>query len=118
MADVSWPNDVPKSPLVDSFTEQPGRDVVRTQMDAGPSKMRRRTTAGVRKITKTLRMTESEVESLDTFYTSTLGQGTLRFDVENPRTGTVKEMRFVKRPTWRLVTDDDYDVNVQLEVMP
>lgn len=118
MADVAWPGTVPKSPLLDAFTEQPPREVVRSNVDAGPAKVRQRTTAGVRALTVTIRMTEAELADLDTFFVTTTNQGALRFDLEHPRTGALREMRFVRKPVYRLVTEDDYDVQLQLEVLP
>lgn len=118
MAAIDWPNNIPDKPLVDSFAETPPRDVVRTQMDAGPAKMRPRSTSGVRNLNVTFMMNETELSNLDTFYETTTSQGTARFDFSHPRTGTTVEMRFVERPTYRLVSDDDYEVRVKFEVLP
>lgn len=119
MASIVWPTaSVPEKPLVDGFTERPGTTTVRTQMDVGPDKVRRRTTAAVDRLEMRFIMTESEVGSLDTFYDSTAAQGSLRFDFTHPRTGSTVEARFVERPRWRLITDDDYEVTVRLEVLP
>lgn len=118
MASIAWPGTVPDKPLVDSFTEQPERDIVRSSVSAGPAKARRRTTAGVRRWSMQIRMTETELGNLDTFYVDTTAQGALRFDFTHPREGTLVEARFVRRPVYRLVTEDDYDVQIQLEVLP
>lgn len=118
MASITWPGNVPEKPLVDGYNEQVGSTTVRTPMDVGPDKVRRRTTAAVDRLSMRFLMTETEIGNLDTFYDSTTSQGALRFDFTHPRTGNTVEARFVERPRWRLRTDDDYEVNVTLEVLP
>jgi len=45
-----WPPSLPQSPLGDSFAEQPPNLIVRSPMDVGPAKVRRRSTAGVSRL--------------------------------------------------------------------
>lgn len=118
MASISWPGNVPDKPLIDGFSERPGTTTVRTQMDVGPDKLRRRTTAAVSTLTMRMLMTKTEVGNLETFYDGTTAQGSLRFDFVHPRTGSTVEARFVERPRWQIRTDDDYEVQIKLEVLP
>jgi len=118
MASLVWPSTIPDKPLVDAYNETPPRDVVKSPMDVGPAKMRRRTTSGVRKFSVTMMMTDAEVADLDTFYETTTRNGVLRFDLENPRTGTTVEMRFMEAPKYKLVSEDDYEVSMKLEALP
>ncbi|QLH37711.1 MAG: hypothetical protein HWD60_00095 [Defluviicoccus sp.] len=41
-----WPSSLPQKPLVDGFSETAPNLVVRSPMDVGPAKVRRRATAG------------------------------------------------------------------------
>jgi hypothetical protein len=118
MANQSWPSDLPDQPLKRGYEEGPPNVALRTQMDAGPDKIRRRTTAGPRQIAVQFRLSPSQLETLDTFYTDTLEGGTLRFDWTHPRTGTSVEFRFVEPPSYQALRADRYRVQAQLEIMP
>lgn len=45
-SEITWPVSLPQGPLVDSYGETPDYDVIVTDMDAGPKRQRRRSSAG------------------------------------------------------------------------
>ncbi len=48
MSNPVWPPSLPQRPLAQGFSEQAPDTLIRTQMEAGPPKVRRRFTAGIR----------------------------------------------------------------------
>ncbi len=116
MAD--WPSTLPDTVISDAYQETPPDNLLRTPMDKGPAKLRRRTTTNVRNITCRDIYTTEQVATLDTFYVTTLQSGALAFDWEHPRTGSSVEMRFAARPTYTALSGRKYQVDYQLEIMP
>lgn len=119
MANQTWPASLPQKLLLSGFSEQPPDTRIRGEMDQGPPKMRRRSTASSRPINGEIHCTASQVETLDDFYNDTVDGGTLRFDWEHPRTGSAVEMRFRERPSYsEAISNDLYRVRLRLEIMP
>jgi len=92
--------------------------VVRTEMDAGPAKLRRRFTAGVRKFQVPLVLSDAQVQALDNFFVTDTAGGSLRFDYMHPRTGAVIKCRFVAPPEYDLVAPSKWRATLSLEVLP
>lgn len=115
-----WPLGLPQKPNT-NYSESSGILILRTPMDAGPAKMRRR---GKRPDTlqMTFNMSSSQVEDLKTFTESTL-QGTARFGFPHPRTNEVVEVRIIPQGDGSLfnisyVLPDLWSINLQMEVLP
>jgi len=87
-----WPLSLPQSPQK-GFTESIGVNVIRTPMDAGISKMRRRS-ARPSTMDVTFILTSAQVVTLETFVVDTL-KGTRRFGFTHPRTNNIEEVRIV-----------------------
>lgn len=115
---ASWPASLPPTPLAAGYADTPPDNVLRTQMDAGPAKLRRRTTAAVRPLVAPLLLTSAQVATLDTFYSSTLEDGALAFDWTHPRTGAAISCRFLQPPAYGDPNGDLFFVTCQLEVLP
>jgi hypothetical protein len=94
MAIAIWPtaNNFPQVPQK-GFTESIGVNVIRSNMDSGPPKQRRR---GSRPNTMDLSfiMTTAQTTTLETFIKDTL-QGVKRFSFPHPRTTATVEARIV-----------------------
>lgn len=94
MAIPTWPtiNSFPQVPQK-GFTESVGMNIIRSNMDAGPAKQRRR---GSRPSTMDLSfiMTTAQTQTLETFILTDLG-GVKRFTFKHPRLGTTIETRIV-----------------------
>jgi len=112
-----WPVSLPQAPLIGHVERAPDL-VVRTTMDAGPDKVRRRFTAGVRPLTMTMIVDESQFSTLDDFFVTTLAGGVLSFDLTVPSTGLTERMRFVGPPEYVLATPTKWRVRLDLEVLP
>ena len=114
---TAWPASLPQAPLI-GHTESAPDTVLRTRMDAGPDKLRRRSTAGVRAIAFPLLLTDAQVNTLDHFYLVDLAGGALRFDLALPRTGGAVQMRFTAPPAYTLVAASKWQAVLRLEVLP
>ena len=109
-----WPASLP-FPAVNSLKESPPDNTMRSQMDKGPEKMRRRTTANVRPLSFTLNLTPALVNTLDAFYISVEGEV---FDYTHPRTLAAVKARFTAPPDYMEKEATIYDASISLEIMP
>lgn len=119
-ASYTWPPSLPQDVMRD-FSENSGVLILRTPMDAGPSKMRRR---GARpdQMTVGFYMTTAQVETLDNFVKNTI-KGTARFYFPHPRTGAAVEARLVPGQDGQLYTASffapgQFTVGMTLEILP
>lgn len=114
-----WPTTLPNGYLLAGLSENPPDLVLRSEMGAGPAKLRRKASAGVRPISRSAAMTSAEVEILDIFYVTTLGSGVDKFTWENPRTGESETVRFTSMPIYTPEGEGDYwNVSMDLEILP
>ncbi len=84
---ASYPASLPDDFLQADFSESAPDNVIASDMDVGPPKTRRRSSAAVRKISGNVLMTSAQVATHDTFFTATLYDGAEPFDWTDPRTG-------------------------------
>lgn len=115
-----WPLGLPQAPDR-GFTESKGLNVLRTPMDAGPAKMRKRS---VRPDTMNVSylLTTNQVSTLETFVFTTL-QGTYRFGWPHPRTNVQVEARVVPSSdgayySITYAAPGYWRVSLQLEILP
>lgn len=120
-ASYSWlTQNLPQKPQK-GYSENKGMLILRTPMDAGPAKQRKR---GLRPDVLSLSfiMTDLELSTLETFIETSLN-GTARFYFPHPRTNATVEARFIPQGDGQLYTiqhiSQDYStVQFQLEVLP
>lgn len=118
MSNAVWPPSIVRKFSASGFSEKTPNVVVRTSMDAGPVKIRRRFTAGVRPIVGKMKMKSSELATFDTFFNTTLNGGALPFDWTHPRTGVAATYRFTEEPEYTADEGDWWLVSMKLEIMP
>jgi len=117
---ATWPATLPP-PLAGSYREASPQTAVRTQMEVGPAKVRRRAAVGVRQLAFSMHLTLAELNTLRTFFETTTAAGALSFDYTHPVFGTAETARFISDnpPTWGRHEDGfDYLVDVNLELLP
>ena len=114
----AWPGTLPASPLMDSFRETVPDTVLRTETDQGPAKLRQRTTAGVRRLSLSYIMSQSQISDLENFFLVTLMGGALGFDFTHPRTEETETCRFRQPPEYAPLNGNFFRVAVDLEVLP
>lgn len=115
-----WPIDLPQTPQK-GFSETGGALIVRTPMDGGPAKMRRRGNLPS-KLTVSFIMTTAQVAVLENFVTNTT-KGTARFEFLHPRTQQTVEVRMVPQNEGDLYTvtylaPDYWTINSSFEILP
>ncbi|RLC19823.1 MAG: hypothetical protein DRH56_10885 [Deltaproteobacteria bacterium] len=110
-----WPAELPQIPLQEGFSETTPELTIRTSMDAGPEKMRRRFTAGSRAIKINMNMADAQVLIFDEFY---LANCASRFDYADPRTQITKEFRFMGQPVYTQIKSLMWRVSFALEQVP
>ncbi len=115
-----WPSagGFPQEPLYQNFQEDTPQLTVRTRMDTGPAKVRRRFTAGPRNFKIALSLTKAQVETLDVFYVTTCEGGALSFDWKHPRTGVAKTCRFIAGVNYRAEANDVWRATFDMEILP
>lgn len=112
-----WPVALPQSPLSSSYGEDWQDGAIRSQMDTGPAKVRRRFTALVKTYSVAFVLTDRQVEILMEFWEETCTMGTLTFTWQDPRTQDPATVRFASRPG---ISHDNgmFRVQFQIEVLP
>ncbi len=114
---AAWPATLPSSVISDGYQETPPDNLLRTKMDKGRAKVRRRTTSNVRDMSCQDVYTLEQVAALDEFYNTTLQSGALPFDWTHPRTGAAVELRFAARPAYK-GSGGKFLVTFNLEILP
>ena len=119
MTNAVWPASLPQTPLAEGYNERAPDTVIRSPMEAGPPRLRRRFTAGVRNIECQLRLTPAQLDTLDAFFGSTVAGGALPFDWKHPRNGTAVTFRFVEPPGYTPVARGTlWQAMLRLEILP
>jgi len=117
---ATWPSGVPQVPQK-GFTESGGALILRTPMDSGPAKQRRR---GKNPNTMQVNFiwTDAQTTLFETFVENTL-RGTKRFTFSHPRTQQTVEVRIVPQDKGALyniayLAPGYTTVSFQLEILP
>jgi len=101
MTEIYWPDTLPDTLLMEGLAAKRSSNVIRTQMDAGPKKARRRYTASIKTFTGKMLLDAGQRFELERFYRTALADGVLRFYFTDPQTLERSEFRFT----------DDYTEN-------
>ena len=114
-----WPVTLPTQVSWTGYQGAPRDNRIRTQMEAGPPKMRRRFRAGIETITcGQTALTKAQITTLQGFYETTLQGGTLPFDWVHPLTQAATSFRFAVPPSWQGRGPDAFDATYGLEILP
>ena len=114
----SWPATLPQYPIMQGYQENPADTIIRTKMDQGPDKVRRRTTANTVNFKVSYIMTDAQVATFDTFYNATISGGADKFTMPHPRTGVSSDnFRISSIPQYASI-NGVYRVSFDLELLP
>ena len=118
-AAYQWPVSLPQQ-VERGFSESIGLNVLRTPMDAGPAKLRRRA-ARPDTLNVSFLMTNAQVATLEDFVLNTL-QGVFRFSFIHPRKQVQVETRFIPTGEGQYFTvgykaPGYWTVSMQLEII-
>ena len=114
----AWPGSLPTEPLVKGYQEGREDTKIRSPMDYGPAKVRRRTTAAVTKFVAGFILDDTDLATFETFYITTLNDGSLSFTWTHPRTGAAITVRFVKSYSIEAVGNSLYKAAAEMEILP
>lgn len=112
----AWPSNLPDFVLRDGYEEGFKDLVVRTKMDTGTTKRRRRFSDGPEAHTFPIQFTNNELDIFKAFYEDDLSAGALSFTKTHPRTEIIETWAFAApiQPTVAL-GPDTYAVLLPLE---
>lgn len=115
----AWPSNIPQCPTL-GMTEQRQPNIAGFSPDVGPPKMRRRSTAVVTVTAVTYRMNVAQLASFNTFYQTTLADGTLPFTWKHPVDQLTYTWMFDSKqaPTFDRVTPSTFRVTFNLLRLP
>lgn len=114
---VTYPSSLPTNFQTQGYKETGADNQLRSNMDVGPAKVRRRTTTQVRTIVGSFFLTPAQYATFKTFYETDTAYGTLPFDFTDPH-GNANEYRFVSPPVYTPNGNVEWQVQVNWEEMP
>lgn len=117
MAVPNWPSTLPNELLQRGYSHETADALLRSSMEVGPSKVRRRHTAGVENVTGNMLLTEAQLGVLRSFFDVTLKYGALRFSASDPVSLVAREFRFTAPIKWTMISGF-YDVTFEFEILP
>jgi len=110
-----WPDTLPQVWLQEGYQETLPNVMVRTEMDAGPAKSRRRFTCQVTPIKSQMIVTEAQKVIIEGFYNDNLAGGCLSFTF--PHSGA-DVLRFIKPPEMSKAAGLMWRAHFELEKLP
>lgn len=121
---ATWPGSLPQEAfMVVSDLRQDGS--LRSQMDSGAPKKRKRFTAAIRNLEIRMILSGTERATFDTFYITTINEGAVSFDMNDPVDGNTISVRFTEPPKWKYISgsgpavaDRQWEATLKLEVLP
>lgn len=90
-----WPLALPQCPKISGFSEKSPNNLVRSDMDTGPAKVRRRGGAKPWQVSATYILTKAQLSTLQAFVADTLADGALCFDWPHPVKGNYVRARLL-----------------------
>ena len=122
-----WPAILPKQPQK-GYSESIGSNIIRSPMETGPAKQRRRS-ASPAQLSVSWVLSTTQLAELDTFINTKIGGGVNRFKFPHPRLSTYatqstwKDVRIVPQGQGELyqltyLAPDYWQVSSKLEVLP
>lgn len=79
-----WPTELPQAPLRDGWSDTAPNNLLRSEMESGPMKVRRRGTAKPHVVACTYVFDDKEAALFENFALNTLAGGALAFDWWHP----------------------------------
>ncbi len=119
---IHWPEFMPP-PVYDQISVgAPVGAVLRTDMEAGPAKQRRRFTAAPRPVLLVFEpVSEKGISDFDRFFVEDIQSGALGFQMKHPITDDLRMFRFVGGDEpWHVapIGKDAFRISVSLELLP
>jgi hypothetical protein len=113
-----WPSTLQQLISESNFGYEIADTALRTDMDIGPQKVRRRFTKSVNTMSGSIYVTTTEFTTFYTFYNTTLNGGTLPFEFEHPITKELKEWRFKGPARVQSIGGGNFTIDFTWEELP
>jgi hypothetical protein len=118
MPNPVWPAGLPQYVNQDSFTEEKISNVIRTPMEGGDVKIRRRFTAAPIKYAFSFTITDAQKAIFDTFHHTTCKHGSLAWDWIRPIELTSATFIFMSEPKVTAVGPFTFLLNFEAQTTP
>lgn len=116
----SWPTGIPNTIQTSGYSRELQDGVIRTDMETGPAKFRRRFTATQDKNRGQIIMTQAQYLTFETWFKTIIMYGALSFEFPDPlNNSNTLEVRFSKPPSLSPAGNGvDVAVTVEIEEVP
>lgn len=119
---AAWPGSLPQY-LEIGLQDTRQKGFLRSPVDAGPSKQRKRFTATTRGMAGTMLFTTAQRATFETFYTTTINEGADEFTMSDPLDASTVSVRFVEPPQFRALAGGPsgaalWRASLSLEILP
>lgn len=116
---VAWPDTLPQSfDGTGSYQETPEPTTLRTAMDTGVVKLRRRTTRSEIRVSGTMYITGDQAEIFIGWFQDTIKGGSLAFTAQLTLSAATRVFQFVEEPNINHVGGDVFQLSMKLLVLP
>lgn len=117
---LAWPGTLPQKLQLSGASLGYGDALVEYAPDLGPPLTRRGTTAVVRPLSGSVILSDAQVTAWETFFFTTIMNGSLPFTFPDPRTGSSFLVKFIKGTPSALVPlgGDNYRLALSLVILP
>lgn len=115
MASIIWPASLPAYPELAVYSPEVQDQKIRTSMETGVAKVRRRYTASIMKHPVRITLSASQFETFKTFFNTTTQFGTLPINWDFFGTN---DLRFVGVYQYKYITPEIVQVTFTLEELP
>ena len=112
-----WPTTLQQYVNTDSFSYQKGSTTLKSDVDVGPSKIRRRFTKSVDTMSASIWLTADEYTTFETFYNTEVAGGATAFNFNHPITNATLLVRFANEPNYRPLSGTRFVLSFSLEVI-
>jgi len=99
----AYPATLPQYPVDGGFNDERQQAFIKSQMDSGAPKKRKVFTAAIRNWQWTTILNGTQRATFDTFYITTINEGTDQFTIPDPVDGETVTVRFTKSPSWSVI---------------
>lgn len=113
-----WPPTLQQLLSESNFGIDEGDTTVRTDMDTGLAKIRRRYTQGIDSVSGSVYLTKDQYTTFRNFFDTTLNAGINTFNFNHPITGDVTEYRFKGTPKYNSIGGGNFTVQFTWETLP
>ena len=114
---VPWPSGLQQLVNEQSFTYSFGETVLKSDVDVGPKKYRRRFTRPIDTLSATVNLTVAQFSTFQTFYNTTINGGVTTFELNHPITGVLTIFRFAETPDVRPIGGTTFQLSMKWEVV-